>query len=174
MSDVRTSPSGDEKGVRTHLPDRPFGCFARMSCRVGPSESKMWRIAENKPSAGPPECGDGRAQRASNPSGPDADVRETVSDSGGPWLGPFGSDPRDALALAHLQLVCRTGLVLIPFSFHGGCLRTTPICAGSSSAQPMENITWSRLLHDRARRNAGCASAKPTFFSLPAGLSGID
>ncbi len=61
----------------------------------------MWRIAENKPSVGPLECGDGPAQRVSNQSGPDANVRETVSDSGGPWLGPLGSGPRNALALAH-------------------------------------------------------------------------
>ena len=67
---------------------------------MGPSESKMWRMAENKPSGGPPECGRGLAQCASNRSGPDADHRETVSDSGGPRLGPFGSVPRDALALA--------------------------------------------------------------------------
>ncbi len=37
---------------------------------------------------------------ASNRSGPDANDRETVSDSDGPRLGPFESVPRDPLALA--------------------------------------------------------------------------
>ena len=108
-SGIATRCAGNKKQEKENVPI-PFGTGLAASCRVGPSESKMWRIAENKPSVGPPECGDSLAQRASNQSGPEADVRETVSDSGGPWLGPFGSDPRNALALAH------------PTTQRGGCV----------------------------------------------------